>query len=283
MQGQGVSAFVIQERGITICSQSFLVVAHSSYDTEMQAANYAMNYMAQHHTGRVLFFIDNQATVKSLFTTSPHSAFEIAKHNCQIIADWLGRLPNNSIEFRWMPSHLGFHINELADALADVPIIGPRLLPAHNIASRIRYNRSLTIKEWRRDWQLFAVRKELALKKKKKPILPQVWDGKGKQFIKLAGDIVTLSCFTRLISGHAPTGDYSARFFPAEPRGCTCFAAEQTWSHLLVECPKYHNKFSSMLSFNLANDNMFKVFKFLKDNPTAFTFEDEPIDIYDPP
>ena len=92
-----------------------------------------------------------------------------------------------------------------------------------------------------------------------------------------------LSCFIRLVSGHAPTGDYRARFFPDEPRGCTCFEPEQTRSHLLVECPKYHNKFSSMFSFNLANDNTSKVFKFLKDNPTAFTFDDKPIDIYDPP
>ena len=176
---------------------------------------------------------------------------------------------------------MGFHINELADSLADVSIIGP--MPFHTIASHIRHNRSLAVTEWRKEWQTFAGRKELILKKKRKPILPHAWDGNGKQFIKLAGDIVTLSRFTRLVSGHAPTGDYRERFFPAEPRGCTCFQTEQTQSHLLVECPKYFKKFSSMISFHLANDNTAKIFKFLKDNPTAFTFEDEPIDIYDPP
>ena len=283
IKGQGISAFVIHDKGIPVCSHSAMVVAHSSYDAEMHAANHAMEYMAQHHTGQVLFFIDNQSTLKSMFTTRPHSAFEIAKRNCQVIADWLRRSPDNAIEFQWMPSHIGFHINELADSLADEPIIGPRLPPVHNIASRIRLNRSLAVTEWRQEWRLFAGRKELVLKKKNKPILPHAWDGKGKQFIKLAGDIVTLSRFTRLISGHAPTGDYRERFFPAEPRGCTCFHTEQTRSHLLVECPKYFNKFSSMLSFNLANDNTVKVFKFLRDNPTAFTFDDEPIDIYDPP
>ena len=38
-----------------------------------------------------------------------------------------------------------------------------------------------------------------------------------------------------------------------------------------------------MITFHLANDNTQKIVKFLKDNPTAFTFDDEPIDIYDPP
>ena len=69
IKGQGISAFVVQVQNITIHSQSTMVVAHSSYDAEMQAANQAMDYMTQHHSGHVLFFIDNQATIKSLFTT----------------------------------------------------------------------------------------------------------------------------------------------------------------------------------------------------------------------
>ena len=190
---------------------------------------------------------------------------------------------SNSIEFRWMPSHLGFHINELADSLADLPIIGPVPFPAHNIASRIRHNRSLAVLEWRKEWKTFADRKELKLKKKQKPMLPHAWDNNGKQFIKFAGDIVTFSRFTRLVSGHAPTGEYRTRFFPTEPCGCTCFHQYQTRSHLLVECPKYFHKFSSMIACHIANNNTQKIFRFLKDNPTAFTFEDEPINIYEPP
>ena len=136
IKGQGISAFVIQEQGITVYSRSCMVIAHSSYDAEMHAANQAIEYMAHHHTGRILFFIDNQSTLKSLFTTKPHSAFELSKSNCQIIADWIAQSPVNSVEFQWMPSHLGFHINKMADSLADVPVIGPVPFPAHNIASR---------------------------------------------------------------------------------------------------------------------------------------------------
>ena len=78
VKGQGVSAFVIQEKDIIIHSASQLVVAHSSYDAEMHAANQAIKYIASHLGGPVLFFIDNQFTLKSLFNTKPHSAFELS-------------------------------------------------------------------------------------------------------------------------------------------------------------------------------------------------------------
>ena len=107
-----------------------------------------------------------------------------------------------------MPSHLGFHINELADSLADIPVIGPVQFPVHTVASRIRHNRALTVIEWRKDWAKFADRKELKLKKKRKTIMPHAWDNNGKQFLQLASNITSFSRFTRLISGHAPTGDY---------------------------------------------------------------------------
>ena len=283
VKGQGTSAFVMQMQGATVHSEAHMVVAHSSYDAEIKAASLAIEYLVGHHTGRILFFIDNQSTIKSLFNTKPHSAFELSKANCQALGAWLTASPLNHIEICWMPSHLGFQINEMADALADQKVVGPAPFPAHNIASRIRHNRSLAVQEWRTEWQRFADSKVLTLKKKRKPILPHAWDSNGKQFIKMAGNIVTYSRFIRLVSGHAPTGEYRAHFFPNEPRGCTCFSDYQTRSHLLVECPKYSKKFSSMFFFHVANNNVHKIFAYLKDNPTAFTFEDEPIDIYDPP
>ena len=182
-----------------------------------------------------------------------------------------------------MPSHLGFQLNEDADKAAETAPIGPPDFPHHFIVSRLRMNRSLVINEWRLGWNIFAASKDLKLKKKKRPFLPNAWDGKGKQFCRMAQDISLFSHFARLISGHAPTGEYRQCFFPQEPHGCTCFEEFQTRSHLLVEYPKYSFRFSSMNAFNKANNNTSRIFKYLKENPTAFTFDDEPIDIYDPP
>ena len=193
IKGQGTSTFIIQMQDVTVHSDVQLVVAHSSYDAEMSAAHNAIVYLAGHHTGHILFFINNQATIKSLFNTKPHSAFELSKDNCQIIGDWLSASPTNRIEIRWMPSHLGFGINEMADSLADQKVTGPAPFPAHNIASRIRHNRSLAIQEWRAEWRNFATTKALTLKKKKKAIMPHAWDSNGKQFVKLAEDITLYS------------------------------------------------------------------------------------------
>ena len=270
IKGQGVSTFVVQQDGVTTHSASQLVLAHSSYDAEMHAANLAIEYITHNVTSSVMFFINNQSTLKSLFSTKPHSAFELSCINCQHVGDWLGWSPNNSIDFWRMPSHLGFKINELADQAADTTIIGPPPFPVHTIASRIWHNHALAISEWRSAWSTFAETKSLKLKKQHKLMLPNAWDGKGKEFISLAGDITTFSHFTRLVSGHMPTGEFRQRFFPHEPRGCTCFHQFQSQSHLLVECPKYSFKFSSMIAFNIANNNMSKIFRFSQREPFGF-------------
>ena len=114
-KGQGTSAFVIQRDNIIIHTHSFSVVAHSSFDVEMHAANVAIDYILDNIQGQVLMFIDNQATLKSLFSTKPHTAFQLALSNCKNMFKWLSLSPDNTIEFRWMPSHLGFPLNELAD------------------------------------------------------------------------------------------------------------------------------------------------------------------------
>ena len=151
------------------------------------------------------------------------------------------------------------------------------------IASRIRNNKASVIHEWHALWRPFAERKALRLKNNKKVILPNAWDGKDKYFMRMMGNPVLFSRFMRTISGHAPTSEFRSRFFPHEPRGCTCFAAYQSHAHLLTECPKYLSKFSSMIAFHTADKNTNKIIVFLKDNPQAFTIEDEPIDIYEPP
>ena len=90
------------------------------------------------------------------------------------------------------------------------------------------------------------------------------------------------SRFTHLILGHAPTGEYQRRFFPHKPRGCTCFTCKQTHAHLLTECLKYSHKFASIIAFNKADNNTAAILTYLQKNPTTFTFEDEPIDLFEP-
>lgn len=125
-----------------------------------------------------------------------------------MIKEWLAKDNSNHIEFRWVPSHIGFPINKLADSAAGSKPVGPFPYPIETIASRIRRNHGLVISEWRPKWHKFISSKQLHLKKKQKPLLPNCWDGKGKIFITTANTIEMFSRFTRLISEHAPTGEY---------------------------------------------------------------------------
>ena len=78
VKGQGVSAFVVQCNNTTIFSQSQLVAAHSSYDAEMQAAHMAISYISKNVVRKVIVFIDNQSTLKSLLNVKPHSLFKLS-------------------------------------------------------------------------------------------------------------------------------------------------------------------------------------------------------------
>ena len=78
IKGQGVSVFVIKQQDVVIHSASQLVPAHSSYDAEMHAASQAIEFITSQLEGPTLFFIDNQATLKYLFNTKPHSAFNLS-------------------------------------------------------------------------------------------------------------------------------------------------------------------------------------------------------------
>ena len=283
IKGQGTSAFVVMNGNDVIHTHWQLVVVHSSSDAEMLAVHSAIEYISASLAGCIIVFVDNQAMIKSILQVKSHSLFELSHQNSHNLQRWLESSNNNHIEFRWIPSHLGFCINELADAAVNNPPIGPSPALLLMLASRLHQNKAQVITEWQSKWSAFALTKSLTLKLKKKTLLPNAWNNKGKRFMTLAGDMVTFSRFTWLISGHAPTGEYRRQFFPHKPRGCTCFMHKQTHTHLLMECPKYFSKFSSIIAFNKADNNTTAIFKYLQKNPSTFTFEDKPIDLFKPP
>ena len=112
-----MAAFIVQHNYDTIHSYSQMVVAHSSYDAEMQAIHVAIEYLTQHVTGPANVFVDNQATLKSLFNTKLHSAFELALANCKLLGGWLMQSLLNLDGFRAI----------LALPLTSLPIKPPTL------------------------------------------------------------------------------------------------------------------------------------------------------------
>ena len=72
----------------------------------------------------------------------------------------------------------------------------------------------------------------------------------------------------RIILGHAPVGEYRARFFLNEPTACPCGETDlATKMHILMECPRYtKDRITSQVTF------LKGLVQFLTSNPTAFAF-----------
>jgi hypothetical protein len=113
---------------------------------------------------------------------------------------------------------------------------------------------------------------------------PGISRNRRRIFIDESNDnIHTLSRFTRLVSNHGPTGSYRLRFHPTKSPYCK-YHEDKILSrdHILFECNHYTFDFFSFFSFS--SDRISLIFQFLKDNPTAFTFEElVEDDTYEPP
>ena len=72
-------------------------------------------------------------------------------------------------------------------------------------------------------------------------------------------------------------------FFPNENTVCQCGAELQSHAHILCECPRYRMHFPSLRAFYIGQNNFNNLVKFLKNNETAFMFEDAPVDLDEPP
>ena len=74
---------------------------------------------------------------------------------------------------------------------------------------------------------------------------------------------------TRLITNHAPTGEYRLRFFPKEEFKCPCSLYPiKSRCYILYECGRFNGY------WNLRRDSLSHFVMFLEFNLSAFTFSD---------
>ena len=199
-----------------------------------------------HLTGsEYVIFTDSKSSLQSLQSYKPS---EYHQH-CEAIRNLISSIPS-PIVLQWIPSHVGIQGNEQADQLAKTASLSGPVSPP--VADLPTLNCTIT----RKTKQLWLDR----------------WNsgGTGRFYYDFhqhpnkcrysnitRGEQVTLS---RIMFGHLPCQSYLHRFNLVDnPQCLLCNAAEETISHILLECPELatHRQLDTRLPLNelLQNKN----------------------------
>ncbi|KAI0026660.1 hypothetical protein K488DRAFT_92140 [Vararia minispora EC-137] len=198
-------------------------------------------------------------------------------HPLASMRPWLEASPTRSIYLYYVPGHAGIPFNEAIDRRANH---GARTLPQPDVTTAAFQRQLITeraSREWRRLAQHLAHRGQQLIAGRR--ICPSTEKGGPLLCNRRIGHSNTLTAhIARALLNHAPTGEYRARFFPREDRMCPECGVLQSRSHILDSCPRYASaRRPNFLEF-LKNSSSpgDELYRFCKDNPTAFTFEDAP-------
>ena len=123
-------------------------------DAELYAVYRALEYLKQQRLEekQVYIFIDSQAAIKRLqlnsLTGGQELVFKITQ-SCSYLAS-----KNISINFYWVPSHLGIYGNEIADKLAKRGLFRRKIQSSYTSLAYIgRAAREKILGQWKNNWQ----------------------------------------------------------------------------------------------------------------------------------
>ncbi len=123
-------------------------------DIELYAVYRALEHLKQQRLEekQVYIFIDSQAAIKRLqlnsLTGGQELVFKITQ-SCSFIAS-----KNVSINFYWVPSHLGIYGNEIADKLAKKGLLRRRIQSSYTSLAYIgKIAREKILDQWKDNWQ----------------------------------------------------------------------------------------------------------------------------------
>ena len=260
--------------------------AASSFDSEVRAMEKAIEIITSSRAQRAHLFCNNKAAANAIFNFEVKSSqMSILRIN-HLLSDWLATNSDNELHIRFAPGHSGIEGNERADALTktglkECPMQPPTILRSHFINSYKREQSDTWTRLFKdrtyRGSQWFPVRR------KKKIFKPSGAKAARNFFHNMAhGDASRLSRISYVMTNHAPTGEYRLRFFPDQPAHCPHCGEETLLSrrHVLCECPRYVDKFSSLTDWGSQRHNDKTLSGFLDKNPTAFSFGELPRDVH---
>ena len=192
--------------------------------------------------------------------------------------------PAACFNFSYCPSHVGIAGNERADRLANslpLPLMPmPHLLWQHFIShQRQQANRVWALKA---SSPSYRGRQWIPVKRKRKTFVPCIGSAARKNFFPCLNDddMQRMTCFTYAITNHAPTGEHSVKIFPDKPMNCIRCDDDvlQSCIHILT-CCTYFSSFPNLTTLKRNREGAKALAEFLKNNSTAFSFEDMPDDV----
>jgi len=184
---------------------------------------------------------------------------------------FFSRDPRNSITFWNCPSDDNWPPHHLVDKESKSSRFNP-ILPSKPSWDHSRKDKcNSIIQKWQMYFQASDYRGKNFLDLNDdddKPIQPSY--SKGGAWLKHFSLSNSLCArVTRLITNHAPIGEYRIGFFPNEPSSCPCGQVSlETRDHILHNCERYQQ------SWNPKQDSLKDILTFLDSNPGAFCFQE---------
>ena len=215
--------------------------------------------------------IDAIPAAKRIFDTSCH-LFQL--HSISIshnLRAFFSRDPRNFITFWNCPSDDNWPSHHLVDKESKSSRFNP-ILPSKTSWDHSRRDKcNLIIRKWQMYFQASGYRGKNFLdlnNNNNKPIQPSYSKG-GAQLKHFSFSNSLCTQVTRLITNHAPIGEYRIRFFPNEPSSCLCGQAPlKTRDHILHNYERYQQL------WNPKQDSLKNILTFLDFNPGMFCFQE---------
>ena len=230
-----------------------------SYDAEMVALGFAFAIATCERVRTIHVFGDNKSALQTIFDTTVHGQQSVSVRTCEIVARWLDSHPDNQVEVHWTPSHTGILQNELIDADVKEAAAHDDTDSRSHLSLRASA-KAEALDSWRRAAHIqnppthshptaescptdcprrAFIRRRDAYWGRSWPDSPEL------RRVVHTGNI-PLSYFDgnslcaraiRFLTGHAPTGEYRARFHPHMPTHCDCWVGgTQDRLHIVDQC-----------------------------------------------
>ena len=283
----GTAAFTAQRDTLFLDDDVSTCAAVSSFDAELQALLAALQWLDENWSPshpQVYILVDNQAVLNAALDMDAHSSQAVSIRINLTLKAMLTGQSEASFHFSYCPSHVGIEGNERADHLANslpLPIAPmPRILRQHFIShQRQQANQAWALKA---SSPSYRGRQWIPVKCKHKTFIPRIGNAARKNFFSHVNDddMQRMTRFTYAITNHAPTGEHSARIFPDKPTDCIRCGDDvlQSRTHILT-CCTYLSSFPNLTTLKRDREGAKSLAGFIKNNNTAFSFEDMPDDV----